>query len=168
MTTLDLKHANPTQLAGLLRIPAGSDCDWQPEELAAIYRHQLSASIESDFTELSPDLARQLKRPASPDKAWPETFGELFQQPDPPDWLLELTKHFAKAHRNATDSPVPQEVATVLYFMSLAAAMVRCGRRLSKLDDSALQEGLAWCRSQCWVDDATRELLGKALEQTGQ
>jgi hypothetical protein len=73
--------------------------------------------------------------------------------------LLELTRRFAKACRSRTGAPLPDEIATVLYFASIVAAMLRCGRRISKLDDEALVHALDWALDQPWLDASMRDLL---------
>ena len=78
--------------------------------------------------------------------------------------LLELTKEFAKWNRSRPDSALPLQVATVLYFASVAAALARCGRRLSTLQDSALLDGFEWARTREWVDEPTQRLMREGAE----
>jgi hypothetical protein len=90
------------------------------------------------------------------------SFADLLHHPRPPLEMLRMTKRFAKAARHHPDSPLPPQVANVLYYASIAAALLRCGRRISELDDASLQKGLAWCTSRDWVDAPLRGLLREA------
>ena len=87
------------------------------------------------------------------------SFNDLLHHPRPPIELLELTKAFAKACRSHPDSPLPDEVATVLYLGSIVAAMTRCDRPISKLGSDGLRHGLDWALNQPWLDQPTRNLL---------
>jgi len=50
------------------------------------------------------------------------------------------------------DSSLPNDVAAVLYYLSIAAAYVRLGRRISQLGDAELKRGLVWCKGKPWVE----------------
>ena len=45
-------------------------------------------------------------------------------------------------------SPLPGEVASVLYYASIASALARLGRRITRLPDADLRRGLLWAREQ--------------------
>jgi hypothetical protein len=96
-----------------------------------------------------------------------KSFGDLLYHPNPLPELLELAKEFAKEHRADAESPLPREVATVLYYASIAAALARCGRRITRHDDATLRKGFQWGCEQPWVDEATRGLLREGLQQVG-
>jgi hypothetical protein len=78
--------------------------------------------------------------------------------------LLKITKDFAKACRLSPHSPLPREVASVLYFACIAAAMVRCRRRISGLTNDALTDGLHWVLARPWLDAPTRALVEESLQ----
>jgi hypothetical protein len=92
------------------------------------------------------------------------SFGQLLHDPNPPLPMLELTHKFAKACRGNPDGPLPPEVATVLYYAAITVARLRCGRRISRLDDGALHEGLRWALEQEWLDDGTRSIFKEGRE----
>ncbi len=135
---------------------------WRPEEFGAVFRHQLAAPLAADLGGLDPGLGDKLAGLRTPDGRPVTTFGDLLRHPAPPVALLDLVKEFAKASRRAGRGHLPAEVATLLYYLAIAVALCRCGCCLTRLDDAALREGFRWARAQPWVDDATRELLGRA------
>ena len=91
-----------------------------------------------------------------------KSFQDLFQHPQPPVELLQLVKDFAKICRAHPQGLLPHEVATVLYYLSIAAGIVRLQQRISTLPDERLQRGFDWAMAQGWVDAPARELLTQA------
>jgi hypothetical protein len=152
-----LATTDPSRLAEMLTAH-GSD-RWRPEDRGPILRHQLSVRLEGDLAvgddrndtpRLAPDGAR---------KMWRMTFGELLNHAHPPVEMLLRVKRFAKACKLNGHGPLPPDVATVLYFASILVARLRCGQRITELDDDALKTGMEWARTQTWVDPATRSIF---------
>ncbi|MFH0982416.1 MAG: hypothetical protein V2A79_12875 [Planctomycetota bacterium] len=164
MPDKSIHDTSPRRLADLLQMSEGDDVIWRPEELGGILRHQLSVPIEFDLGALRRGAARKLRTGADAQGLLLRSFGDLFRHPNPPIGLLKMTKQFAKANRNQPDSPLPREISTILYYASIAAALVRCRKRIAELDDAALREGFAWGCQQPWIDDATRALFEEGLK----
>lgn len=137
---------------------------WRGSELKAILRHQLAASVGFDLGELEAGLARRLRTVSEAEGLLLQSFRDLFQHQCPPVELLVLTKDFAKRHLGHPESPLPQEIARVLYLASIAVAMIRCHRRISSLDDAAIRSGLEWATGQQWLDEATRNLFQEGIK----
>ncbi len=147
-------------LARMLDFGAGQQPLWDSDELGAIFQHQLDAALEPDLSRVEPALRDRLG--ALADVGEPlGTFRDLFRHAHPPLELLEATKRFAKYAR-VQEELLPAETATVLYFLAIAAARTRCGRRITALADEALQHGLSWARQQAWLDANSREVLSEA------
>jgi len=159
----DIDKADPALLSKMMGSGLGDQPVWQPEELAAILRHQMSAAVQFDLGALDAGLAGRLSKLSSSQGLLLKSFADLFFHPHPPLELLRLTKEFAKAHKNHPDSPLPDEVATLLYFLSIVAARVRCGERITQLDDEALGRGIKRLLAQAWIDEKTRALLLEGL-----
>jgi len=159
----DVHNSDPQSLTQMMSLDAGDEKLWSPEELGAILEHQLSAPLECDLGRLDSGLARRLREvnsAAHPEGTRPlKSFRDLLSHPSPPLKLLELTKQFAKACRNNPHGPLPDEIATVLYFSSIAVAMTRCGQRITKMDDRSLEFSLNWALRQPWLDEASRGIL---------
>lgn len=135
---------------------------WLPEEFGAIFRHQLTAPLQTELAGLAPQLGEKLAGLHTPDGRAVATFGDLLRHPTPPLGLLELVKEFAKTSRQAGRRQLPPEVASMLYYLSIGIALLRCDHRLSSLSDADLQEGFRWASAQPWTDEATRNLLCRA------
>jgi hypothetical protein len=63
------------------------------------------------------------------------------------------------------ESGLPREIATALYYISIATALLRMDKRISQLPDADLQRGLRWAQEQKWLDDATKGLIAAALKK---
>jgi len=160
-----LSKSPPKSLAALLTAGAERTRLWRPEELSAIFRHQMSSPILVDLGGFDPATATRLKILGEAQCLLLKSFSDLFHHPVPPLELLTLTKDFAKANMDHPESALPQEVAGALYYASIATAMVRLDARISQLKDAELQRGLHWAKDQPWVDGQTREILVQALKK---
>ena len=135
---------------------------WQPEELAAVFRHQMSAPILVDLSGLDTPLATRIKTLSDAQGLLLKSFADLFHHPAPPVELLVMVKNFAKANLDHPESGLPGEIASALYYTSIASALVRLEVRISQLPDDDLQRGLHWTQDQPWLDDKTKELIAGA------
>jgi len=120
--------------------------------------------MQVDLISLEQGQALKTRTPADSLRLTLTSLGNLLAYPNPPVELLEITKDFAKACRQNPNSPMPREIASVLYFASIAAALVRCRRRITGLADDALSEGFRWALSQSWLDAPTRALTEEGLK----
>jgi hypothetical protein len=158
----------PKSLAAFLAAGEEHARLWQPEELGAIFRHQMSAPIMVDLGGIDPATAARLKTLTSAQNLLLKSFHDLFLHPVPPVELLTLTKDFAKGNMEHPDSALPNEVAAVLYYASIAAAYVRLDQKISSLSDTELKRGLSWARALPWVGESVQKLLDEALRKLGQ
>jgi hypothetical protein len=138
---------------------------WRADELAAMFRHQLSAPVLMDLGSFDARTAGQLKVLTAAQGLLLSSFADLFNHAQPPVQLLELVKDFAKTNIDHPESGLPREIATALYYASIAAALVRLDKRISQLSDTDLQRGLRWAAEQAWLDERTKGLLGAALKK---
>ena len=143
---MDLTLKPTSTLTGLMNLATSDTIAWSPDELAAIWQHQLHASLTVDLGPLA-DICPG---------AW--TFGNVVGDPAPPVELLRKIKDFAKRHTRG-DAALPPEIATILYYVSIGLAMLRCDSRISELSDLALHQGFAWASEQAWLDGDCRALF---------
>jgi hypothetical protein len=160
-----LRKSPPKSLAAFLAAGTERARLWRPEELSAIFKHQMSSPILVDLGGFDPATAMRLKLLSESQSLLLKSFSDLFHHPVPPLELLTLTKEFAKANMDHPESSLPPEIAGVLYYASIATALVRLDARISQLNPDKLQFGLLWAREQPWVDDRTREILQQALDK---
>ena len=151
------------KLATLLATAEARARLWRPDELAAIFRHQMSAPMLVDLGTFDPRTATRLRTLSEAQGLLLRSFADLFHHPTPLIELLELVKDFAKANMNHPESGLPDEIAAALYYTSIAAALVRLDARISQLPEEDLQRGLRRTLEQTWLDEGTRALLSQAL-----
>lgn len=147
----------PRRMAGMLQPDDEARGAWQPQDLAALWRHQLATTIAFDLAGTSAELAELFHRIAPP--AGIVTFGDLLRHTAPPVSLLEVVKQFAKAHYRNHESPLPQEISMTLYYATLSAAWVRHGQRITRLADESFRGGVEKVLACPWLDAETRQLL---------
>jgi RNA polymerase sigma-70 factor (ECF subfamily) len=157
MSTFDRERVDVRLLAQLMNLPA------TPADPGAQLRHLLAAPVPLDLGALGADAAC-IRAWADSQGLLLKSIGDLFAHPHPLVDLLALVKDFAKENRTDAESPLPREVATVLYYTSIAVALYRCGQRISRHDDTALRQGFQWGIDQAWVDEPVRVLLREGLK----
>lgn len=151
------------KLAALMASGAEPGRLWRADELAAIFKHQMSAPIVVDLGAFDPQTASRLRTLSEAQGLLLKSFADLFHHPAPVIELLELVKDFAKANLDHPESGLPAEIAATLYYTSIAAAFVRLDARISQLSDADLARGLRWTLEQAWLDEPTKKLVSQAL-----
>ena len=149
-------------LARLLDFGAGRQPLWESGELEAILQHQMDAPLEPDLARTDPAIRRRLPLLTAGGGEPLRTFADLFRCPRPPVELLEAAKRFAKYSRVQAEESLPADIATVLYFLAIAAALTKCDQRITALDDESLRRGFAWSQEQTWLDENSRAILEEA------
>ena len=158
----DSQPPRSSQLSDILGIGPENPKLWRPDELAAIFRHQMAAPVVFDLGSMGLPFSRRLAKLSDAQGLVLKSFADLFCHPAPPLELLRITKDFAKANRDHPESVLPPEIAAVLYYASIAVALVRCGARITRLSNHKLQKGFEWAGSQVWIDDQMKDLFKKA------
>jgi len=155
-------------LAALMESGEERSTLWQADELASIFRHQMNSPMLVDLGGFDPRTAHRLESLGEAKGLVLRSFADLFHHPAPPLELLELVKDFAKANVDHPESGLPSDIASALYYASIAAALVRLKSRISKLTDADLRRGLDWALTQPWLDQKTKGLVSEALQELGK
>lgn len=153
---------DPAKLSELFE-PAAPRQPWRPEELGAVFKHQMHTPIQFDLAGQDPVFRDRLRLLAASEGLLLQSFHDLFCHPHPPLHLLEIVKDFAKRLAADPHSPIPRDIARVLYYLSIATAQWRLQRRISALDTGRLARGLRWALAQPWLDRDAHEILAQAL-----
>ena len=151
--------------AGLARILAQDQSEaalWEPEEMRAIWRHQLRAPIEADLSTVQSSNSSALRSAAEAVAFHDKSFSELLLHSSPPLALLKLTKDFAKQTLKEAEDPQLKEIAAALYYASYAAGMTRCGKRVGGMREHELRDGFDWALARVWLDEQTKALIAEA------
>ena len=157
------------QLAKIMNLDEGTPDAWSEEDLAAMLRHQLAAPLEFDLGGLKPTGSRAKERYKVLNEAAAlgiRTFQDLFRHPRPPLAVLRITKDFFKVRAGPADERRPeQEVAYLIYLLTISAARARTGQTITSLSDSELLRGVEWAASRKWADEETVALFGMVREK---
>jgi hypothetical protein len=135
---------------------------WNSKDLSDMLRHQLYAPMHLSMGTLSGEITHHIHQAQLDPMV---NLQQLLQQPAPPLELLKLTKRFAKMCRRDPHNPLPSEIVMLLYYLSIAAAMVRLNQSISDLPPASLTRGMTWLGAQQWVPNDLQMLLFAGLEK---
>lgn len=136
---------------------------WSEADLKAIFGHQWSTPLSVDLGGLDASLAERVSMLASAQGLVLNSFGDLLRHPNPPLTLLELSKEFAKRSLYSPFPSIPHDVARVLYFSSIAAALSHCGKKISTLSNEDIATGIEWALTCDWVTEDAQTVLHAGL-----
>jgi hypothetical protein len=135
-----------------------------PDDLSSLLVHELRSPIEFELGQET----RSRQNLPSEERSSIHSFQELFQHRVPPLSLLQMTKDFAKSHIFHPESNLVKEVATTLYYASIALALTRHHTSISQLTGDELLRGLDWCLAQPWMDPQLRLIFSEATDYLRQ
>jgi hypothetical protein len=156
-------NADPRVMSTMLDLSDTHCHEWSPTELLEMLRHQLSSPLQLSMGTLSGEVTHQIRQ-AQPPVPPMITLGELLISPQPPVEVLRLVKRFAKMCGRDRENPLPSEIVMLLYYASIAAALVRLGETISDLPTPSLKHGLDWLCEQPWLTDEVRALLREGID----
>jgi len=162
-STDQVRRAMASSLADIIALSGEQEPTWLPEDLGAMLRHQLSAPVEPDLAKFDSELAERWRTLAAQEHFRWTRFGEVLQSQEPPLEGLRLVKAFARILRSHPATLLPCDIAAVLYFTSIAAALARCNERITKMDDASLRRGFQWGLDLPWIDADVRSVLREGL-----
>ena len=138
--------------------------NWQPAELADLLRCYLKMPVSEYFNGLGQSAKFAADSP-SEHVAVGMTLGELFQCAALPLGLLIAVKKRARRLMNPGASDLPIEVHRMIYFASIAAALVRHGEQISKSSAEVLRAAWEPLAVESSVDEGLRRLFMSARER---
>jgi hypothetical protein len=93
------------------------------------------------------------------------TLNDIFTDPAPSIESLRAIKDWSRRSSRSKDSPLPLDVASLLYFASIAAAQVPRGQWISKLDPAIFGRGIEMFLAEPWLREPLRGLLQESHAQ---
>lgn len=139
--------------------------DWRPDELGAVFRHQMTAPVQFDLAGFDPTFAARIRIISGAQGLLVKSFRDLFLHPHPPLALLEAVKDFAKRATVSRETVLPKAIARMLYYLTIAAALVRCGRSITSLGKKEQLLGLRWALSQEWLEGELRAVIEESIRK---
>jgi len=152
-----------TILAGLL---AGDERPPNPfgdADLAALWVHQMGASVATALREGSSDaLAKPTELQKALDRHGITSFFDLFEHPAPPAVIMAEVRRYARQLMTLGADEFPPEVARAL--SALADLCSATGKSGGASRQGTVGTNLGrWCLAQSWLDDRTREMVRQRL-----
>ena len=141
---------------------------WLDDELGEVLRHQLNAPI--DFLTENDTAAPPSHSVVDPLQGLGEspTLGELLADEAPNLQLLQRVRRFAKPAMTKRQGDLPREVAGVVYFAAIVAALLKCKTRIARLSDQQVRDGAQWALHQPWLPDTLIELFRAGLRAVAE
>lgn len=159
-------------LARMLRAGEVNEMTWSNDELGQLLQEALDEPIPSNWSMPSvskyADSLDVIDDDNIPSEM--ETASTIIK-PSKRDLILERRFSFgiveqlkaeAKALRTEESSGVPKEVATVVYFCAIAAALVHYNKRITSLRDAKIVDAFDWCLKRSWMSPDLQSLLEQA------
>jgi hypothetical protein len=165
MTNQD-PHIQREKLKRLFDEATLTGSQWITSDLAMMLKHQLDAPLEDDLVEVDPRMEATLSEAATICDVPVRTFGDALLASRPRAAFLEMIKNFAKALRDDTNSVMPKEIATMMYYCAIAAGIAN-GIRITSLSDEKIRKGFAWSLSQSWLTSELRVVFERAVAVLG-
>ncbi len=134
---------------------------WADRDYGPMIEHQMNAPLAGDLGQLIPDIRDTLAETPV------RTFRELLLHPHPPASVLRLVKDFAKQLCRSPQYAYPEQVATVLYYATLAAAETRIHIAITNLPRSEIRRGYTWAHNRPWIPPDLSRLFEEALATQG-
>ncbi len=164
---------DPQAVARLMAIEPDHDPVWDGMDAAYIYEHQLNSPLLPDLQMCETVHMRQID--CGVDQAVNEagltskqTYADVIFASDVSLPLLQTIKELAKRWRNAEGVMYPRDVASGLYYVAVACALVKRNEAISSFDLATIREGLVWLQEQNWGHAPTDALVAAALDQIDQ
>jgi hypothetical protein len=151
------------RLARLFGIGAGNFLGWEDSELHDILLRELNAPLIKWLKPKSIEF-QMLTESAATKVGSINCIGDLLSSPNPPLPYLRRAKDIAKSADLRLKTPLPPPIASALYLAVIAVAMIKCGQRITKMNDHQLCEGLNWVANQSWVESHLRRTAIGALQ----
>jgi len=140
---------------------------WHPEELSAILDHQWRSPLQTDLGGQSAASARRLSLLCDAEHLLVKSYGDVFTHPMPPIELLRIIQQFAQRNLAHPDAELPREIAKLLYVLSIATALTRCGVSITKLSEAEVRQNIASVLAQSWISPDVASILREALGKLG-
>jgi len=163
-SSVQVLGADGEKLANLLDT-GGHAADWRPEELGAVFRHQMTAPVQFDLAGFDPGFAARIRLLAGAQGLLVKSFRDLFLHSHPPVALLEAVKDFAKRAAISREAVLPKAIARMLYYLAITTALARCDKRITSLKDAEILRGLRWALAQAWLEGDMRTVLEDGVKR---
>lgn len=140
---------------------------WRKEELTAILEHQWITQVAADMECLSAEQAHILTR-LDEAAGTPMTYGDIFTCSAPSIAVLEMIKVEAKRNMARANEELPEDIAKLLYILSVIVARLRCGVSITSQPDKSVRGNIESALAQSWPTPPIIQILRDGLKVFGE
>ena len=123
-TTQTIFMSGPAGLARILDQNQKDTALWGPDEMRAMWRHQLRAPLDADLSTVQSANLAVLRLAPETSGFLDKSFENLLHNAKPSLSLLKVSKQFAKLTYRDAEDPQLKEIAAALYYACYAVGMV--------------------------------------------
>lgn len=152
----ELSDTHPQLLGQILGSVSTDPWTWSTEDLGTILKHLLQRPVLS-LVGIHPSEA------GFGNEASELLLKEAILSPTTDIDVLRAIKRFARRNANQKSGSFPSEIASVIYFASLASAQVNRRSQITKSNKDVLVHGFAVMNDLEWVPDEVQTLYRSAL-----
>ncbi|MBI1371340.1 MAG: hypothetical protein GC159_01070 [Phycisphaera sp.] len=160
---IDAATDNPNELEKIAEVQMDAQDLWRDDDLKTILDEQLKMPL-ADMERILPNSGKKAERYAESTLPPLDTIGSALLHQQTPVELLKVIKSYAKVADRDPSEPIPQKVARVLYYASIASALVNQGALISSLATDRLTESLGARRRSAWITPKLCELFDLATK----
>lgn len=159
MKDYNLDASQADSLSSLLGVGRDPSSDWDESDYPLMLAHLLDTRIATLRQEMGG--AAGGAGAEAPDSA--ATVRDLITGRASSAASCTLLKDYAKTASRDNGGVMSKTVATVIYYVAIAAALKHGNNRITTLDDARLKHGLQQCLRLGWVGAEARTVLQEAL-----
>jgi hypothetical protein len=160
-----LHESKPVLLARLFGVEDSREVEWEPFDYETMLSRLLKTPLAEALPGFDPRAIAAATESAPGAQPGSLTLSTIFTDPAPSIELLRAIKDWSRRSTRSKDPPLPLDIASLLYFTSIAAAQIRAGQWISKLDPAIFQRGVEMFVAEPWVGEPVRSLLGESLSK---
>jgi hypothetical protein len=149
-----LEDSDITLVANLFHLDADQDSVWEPLDLERLLRRLLNAPVAEALRGFS-----QIGTQST-------TLAAVFTEPGPSLEMFTAIKEWSRRSTRAPEPPLPSDIASLLYFAAIAAAHLRHGQWISKLDPALLRQGIEMLLAKPWLGEPFRGLFQEFIARS--
>ena len=156
--------SGPASLARILDEDKPDAAVWKPQEMSAMWQHQLRAPFEEDLATVRSRAVHAFQNSPEAASYKNKSFAEVLHGSKVPLVLLKALKDLAKQMLKEAEDAQLKEIAAALYYASYAVAMIQHGQKLGGMSEHELRGGFEWAIGRVWLDETTAMMIRQALE----
>jgi DNA-directed RNA polymerase specialized sigma24 family protein len=161
---LDLDQQPSGSWATVLERSDDENEAWSMEDLASIWRHQLTQPVNCLLGSSATCNSMETGAPERDNEQAAPTLQNVLFDDDPSFETLERLKKLGRNRLKQKSNRLPGQIAWAIYIACIAAALPRWRNEITDLSDQELRTNLEMASTCSWLDSKTRSLAATGIE----